>query len=108
MPRKSVMLLFKEMEYNTFTNAVIMMLITITKLTIKVVEWYLLSNNCNKKNIAHLYAIMGVSVGTFECPCRVFCGQKIGNKVGLSTKSKSSRCWLRFSIITPLFSVKKI
>lgn len=54
MPRKWVMLLFKEMEYNTFTKAVIMMLITKTKLTIKVVEWYLLRKNCNKK-ILHTY-----------------------------------------------------
>jgi hypothetical protein len=46
MPRKWVMLLFKEMEYNTFTKAVIMMLITKTKLTTKVVEWCLLSKNC--------------------------------------------------------------
>jgi hypothetical protein len=48
------MLLSKEMEYNTFTNAVIMMLITITKLTIRVIEWYVLSKNCNKK-ILHTY-----------------------------------------------------
>lgn len=107
MPRKWAMLLFKEMEYNTFTKAVIMMLITKTKLRIKVVEWYLLSKNCNKKSIAHLYAIMGVSVGTFKCPCCVFCVQKTGNQVGISTKSKSCRCWLRFSIVTPLFSIEK-
>ncbi len=93
------MLLFKEMEYDTFTNAVIMILITISKLT-----WYLLSKNCNKKNIAHLYAIMGALVGTFKCPCCVFCVQKMGNKVGYLPKANLVVAGQ--GIITPFFSLK--
>lgn len=107
MPRKWVMLLFKEMEYNTFTNAIIMMLITITKLTIQVVEWDIWVRIATKK-IWHTYmqlwefqwALLSAHVMYFVC-------RKYVTKL-LSTKSKSCRCWLSFSIITPFFSVKKI